>query len=103
MVDFAGVVTMSDAVGGASVCVSGNVYDTYSQLKLKKGTHTLQGVAALEFVRSRHGFGDGSDLGRTYAQHIFLSAVIRSLKQTSVLAHPGAVLSLADAATKALT
>jgi LCP family protein required for cell wall assembly len=103
MVDFAGVITMSDAVGGASVCVSNNVYDTYSHLKLSKGSHVLKGLAALEFVRSRHGFGDGSDLGRTYAQHIFLSAVIRSLKSAGVLANPTTLYALADSATKALT
>jgi LCP family protein required for cell wall assembly len=103
MVDFSGVVAMSDAIGGAQVCVSGNVYDTYSRLKLAKGTHTLKGLAALEFVRSRHAFGDGSDLGRTYAQHQFLSAVIRNLKSAGTLANPATLYSLADAATKALT
>jgi LCP family protein required for cell wall assembly len=103
MVDFAGVIAMSDAVGGATVCVSDDVYDTYSQLKLAKGTHTLKGLAALHFVRSRHGFGDGSDLGRTYAQHLFLSAVIRSVKSAGTLANPKTLYSLADAATKALT
>jgi LCP family protein required for cell wall assembly len=103
MVDFAGVVSMSDAVGGVAVCVNKNVYDPYSHLKLSRGTHTLQGVAALEFVRSRHAFGDGSDLGRTYAQHIFLSSMIRRLKSTGVVTNPGALLSLANAATKALT
>ena len=55
--DFSGVVKMSDAVGGVSVCVNHNVYDTYSHLKLSRGSHTLKGEAALEFVRSRHGFG----------------------------------------------
>jgi LCP family protein required for cell wall assembly len=103
MVDFSGVVNMSDAVGGVTVCVSNNVYDTYSHLKLSKGKHVLKGVAALEFVRSRHAFGDGSDLGRTYAQHAFLSAVIRSMKSSGTLANPVAVYSLANAATKALT
>ncbi|WP_460071197.1 LCP family protein [Streptomyces sp. YKOK-I1] len=101
--DFSGVVKMSDAVGGVSVCVDANVYDTYSHLKLSKGTHTLKGVAALEFVRSRHGFGDGSDLGRTVSQHIFLSAMIRKFKSAGTLTDPTAVYSLADAATKALT
>ncbi|MGW1159820.1 LCP family protein [Streptomyces sp. NPDC002519] len=101
--DFSGVVSMSDAVGGVSVCVSSNVYDTYSHLKLSKGTHTLKGVAALEFVRSRHGFGDGSDLGRTYAQHLFLSSMMRKFKSAGTLADPTAVYGLADAATKALT
>jgi LCP family protein required for cell wall assembly len=101
--DFAGVVSMSDAVGGVSVCVSDNVYDTYSHLKLSKGTHTLKGVAALEFVRSRHAFGDGSDLGRTYAQHMFLSSMIRKFKSAGTLTDPTAVYGLANAATKALT
>jgi LCP family protein required for cell wall assembly len=101
--DFSGVVKMSDAVGGVSVCVSDNVYDTYSHLKLSKGTHTLKGEAALQFVRSRHGFGDGSDLGRTVSQHIFLSAMIRKFKSAGTLTNPAAVYNLADAATKALT
>ncbi|MDT0462135.1 LCP family protein [Streptomyces gibsoniae] len=101
--DFSGVVKMSDAVGGVSVCVSDNVYDTYSHLKLSKGAHTLKGVAALEFVRSRHGFGTGDDLGRTVTQHIFLSAMIRKFKSAGTLTDPTAVYGLADAATKALT
>ncbi|ARP73698.1 transcriptional regulator [Streptomyces pluripotens] len=101
--DFSGVVKMSDAVGGVPVCVSDDVYDTYSHLKLSKGTHTLKGVAALEFVRSRHGFGDGSDLGRTISQHLFLGAMIRKFKSAGTLTDPTAVYALADAATKALT
>jgi LCP family protein required for cell wall assembly len=103
MVDFAGVISMSDSVGGVQVCVSDNVYDPYSHLKLAKGKHTLKGLAALEFVRSRHGFGDGSDLGRTVSQHLFLSAMIRKFKSAGTLTDPTAVYNLADAATKALT
>ncbi|WP_329572451.1 LCP family protein [Kitasatospora sp. NBC_01266] len=103
MVDFTGVVQMSDAVGGVPVCVDNNVYDPDSHLKLKQGNHTLQGMAALEFVRTRHGFGDGSDLGRTVAQHMFLSSMVRQLKSAGTLTNPTAVLSLANAATKALT
>ncbi|MBF9068242.1 LCP family protein [Streptacidiphilus fuscans] len=103
MIDFSGVVNMSDAVGGVNVCVDNNVYDTYSHLKLAKGTHTLKGVSALEFLRSRHGFGDGSDLGRTYAQHMYLSALMRQVKSAGTLTSPTALYSLADSATKALT
>ncbi|MFE9424706.1 LCP family protein [Kitasatospora sp. NPDC006697] len=103
MVDFKGVVQMSDAIGGVPVCVDNNVYDPDSHLKLKKGTHTLQGMAALQFVRTRHGFGDGSDLGRTVSQHMFLSSMVRQLKSAGTLTDPTAVLSLANAATKALT
>ncbi|MEU6354991.1 LCP family protein [Streptomyces sp. NPDC047072] len=101
--DFSGVVDMSDAVGGVSVCVDADVYDTYSHLKLSEGTHTLKGEAALEFVRSRHGFGNGGDIGRTVSQHIFLSAMMRKFKDAGTLTDPTKVYALANAATKALT
>ncbi len=103
LVDFAGVVSMSDAVGGVGVCVDNNVYDPYSHLKLAKGSHTLKGLAALEFLRTRHGFGDGGDLGRAAAQHVFLSAMVQKLKNAGTLTDPVGLYNLADAATKALT
>jgi LCP family protein required for cell wall assembly len=103
MADFAGVVRMSDAVGGVPVCVDRNVYDPYSRLKLAKGRHALKGEAALEFLRSRHSFGDGSDLGRTDAQHLFLAALAHRMRTSGGLFDPAGTLSLADAATKALT
>jgi LCP family protein required for cell wall assembly len=103
MIDFSGVVNMSDAVGGVNVCVDNNVYDPYSHLKLKKGTHTLKGVAALEFLRTRHGFGNGGDLGRADAQHIFITQMINSLKNSKTFTDVPRMLGLATAATKALT
>jgi LCP family protein required for cell wall assembly len=103
-VDFAGVVSMSDAVGGVGICVDNNVYDPLSHLKLSKGSHTLKGVSALEFLRTRHGFGDGSDnVGRTGGQHAFLGAVMDQLKSAGTLTDPAKLLSLATAGTKALT
>lgn len=102
-VDFGGVVAMSDAVGGVNICVDKNVYDPYSHLKLAAGTHTLKGVSALEFVRTRHGFGDGGDLGRTYAQHLFMSNMVNKLKSAGTLTDLPAMYGLAQAATRALT
>ncbi|HEY6797566.1 MAG TPA: LCP family protein [Kineosporiaceae bacterium] len=103
MVDFAGVVAMSDAAGGVPVCVTADVFDPYSHLRLTGGRHVLKGVGALQFVRSRHAFGDGSDLGRTYAQHLFLGSMIRTLKGRGVVTNPATLVALAQAATKALT
>jgi LCP family protein required for cell wall assembly len=104
MIDFGGVVSMSDAIGGVHVCVDNDVYDPESQLKLAKGSqHTLKGLAALEFLRTRHGFGDGSDnVGRLAAQHVFLSSLVQQLKSANTLSNPLTLLSLAKAATKAL-
>ncbi|MDI5966781.1 LCP family protein [Streptomyces sp. SL13] len=103
MVDFSGVVNMADAVGGVHICVDHNIYDPYSHLKLKSGGHTLQGVAALEFLRTRHGFGGGTDTGRTVAQHRYLTSLINKLKSAGTLTDPAAVWKLATAATKSLT
>ena len=46
MIDFSGVVNMSDDVGGVPVCVSANVSDPYSHLRLTS-THVI-GLQALE-------------------------------------------------------
>ncbi|WP_042377388.1 LCP family protein [Streptacidiphilus melanogenes] len=101
VVDFSGVVNMSDAVQGVQVCVSHNVYDPGSHLKLSAGTHTLVGQGALEFLRSRHAFGGASDVDRTEAQHIYLSALIHKMKSASTLTDPSNVFRLAEAASKA--
>jgi LCP family protein required for cell wall assembly len=103
MVDFSGVVTMSEAIGGVGICVDKNVYDPYSHLKLSKGSHTLKGESALQFLRTRHGFGVGTDTGRTVSQHMFLTSMINSLKSEGTLSNPKKVWSLAQAATKSLT
>jgi len=104
MVDFSGVVNLSDALGGVNVCVSSNVYDVYSGLKLKQGTHNLKGKAALEFLRTRHAFGLGTDnQDRTNATHIFFTDMINKLRSGGTLSHPVAMYDIANAATKALT
>jgi LCP family protein required for cell wall assembly len=103
MIDFSGVVNMADDVGGVPVCVSANVFDPYSHLRLTKGTHVISGLQALEFLRTRHGFLYGGDLYRTQAQHMYLSALIRKLKSASTLANPVTLYNLANDATRAMT
>ncbi len=103
MIDFSGVVNMADDVGGVPVCVSANVFDPYSHLRLTKGTHVVSGVQALEFLRTRHGFLYGGDLYRTQAQHMYLSALIRKMKSASTLANPVTLYNLANDATRAVT
>ncbi|MDX3215210.1 LCP family protein [Streptomyces sp. ME02-6991-2B] len=103
MIDFAGVVSMADAVGGVPVCVKNNVYDNKSGLRLTKGNHTIKGKQALQWLRTRHGFEDGSDIGRTHAQHMYMNAMVRQLKSGTKLTDPGALTGLAEAATEALT
>ncbi|KQZ86211.1 transcriptional regulator [Microbacterium sp. Root166] len=93
-----GVINMSDAIGGVDVCVAGDISDTHTGLSLTAGTHTLQGVQALQFLRVRHGIGDGSDLGRISNQQQFMSSMVRKLQSDAVLADPGRLLNLATTA-----
>lgn len=101
-VDFSGVVTMSNALGGVPVCVTNNMYDKDSGLRLNAGTTVIKGQQALEFVRTRHGFYDGSDLGREKAQHIFLSDMIRQLRSEASFTNIANLYTVADAATKSM-
>jgi LCP family protein required for cell wall assembly len=103
MVDFSGVESLSNALGGVQVCVSAKMYDPYSKLRLNKGENMVEGASALAFVRSRHGFYDGSDLGREKAQHYFLSAMIREVRSNMNLSDLGTLYKVANAATRALT
>ncbi|MFW6693368.1 LCP family protein [Streptomyces sp. MAR4 CNX-425] len=103
MIEFEGVVSMADAVGGVPVCVRDNVDDPDSGLRLEKGETTIKGVQALQWLRTRHGFEDGSDIGRTHAQHQYMNAMARQLKEGTKLSDPGKLRALAVAATNALT
>ena len=95
---WAGVINMSDAIGGVDVCVTGDVHDPHTGLTLAAGTHTLEGRAALQFLRMRHGIGDGSDLGRISNQQQFMSSMVRKLQSDSVLANPSVLFTLASTA-----
>ncbi|MGW2180085.1 LCP family protein [Streptomyces sp. NPDC001732] len=108
MIDFAGVVSMADAIGGVPVCVKGNVYSHTSTgkgsgLKLEKGTTKIKGKQALQWLRTRYGFEDGTDLGRTHAQHMYMNSMVRELRKGTKLTDPGKLMDLAEAATDALT
>ncbi|MFC7430190.1 MULTISPECIES: LCP family protein [unclassified Agrococcus] len=103
VVGFDGVVGITEAIGGVEVCVAHDVADPYSGLFLDAGTHTLAGEQALAFLRTRHGFADGSDLGRIQAQQAFLGSLARSVQDAGTLSNPTALFRLADAASQAIT
>jgi LCP family protein required for cell wall assembly len=103
MVDFNGVIELSNAVGGVEVCVAEDIEDEYTNTYLKKGMHNLQGVQALQFLRTRHGVGDGSDLGRISNQQVYLTSLVRKLKSKDILNNPVALYSLAQAAARNMT
>jgi len=102
LINFDGVIAMSDAIGGVTVCLDAPVNDPSSALDLPAGNQTIKGDVALAFVRTREGVGDGSDLGRISNQQVFLSAMVRQVLHGGVLSNPIALYQLADAAVKNL-
>ncbi|MFI1000157.1 LCP family protein [Streptomyces galbus] len=108
MIDFSGVVSMADAIGGVPVCVDANVYSHTSAgkgsgLKLRKGTTSVQGKQALQWLRTRYGFEDDTDLARAKAQHMYMNSMVRELRASAKLTSPNKLRKLAEAATRAIT
>ncbi len=99
-VDFAGFKELVDALGGVNVTLDKPIK---GGLDLDAGTHRLNGTDSLKFVRTRHGYGDGSDLGRIDLQQKFMLAMLSEIKNQDALGNPARLYKLADAGTKALT
>ncbi|MDH6703864.1 LCP family protein required for cell wall assembly [Kitasatospora sp. MAA19] len=109
VVDFNGFASMTKAVNGVDVCLPKAIYEGDINPNLKKkgdlvlpqGKQTVEGQKALDYVRLRHGIGDGSDIGRMKRQQAFLSSLATKVKKDGL--SPTNLLPLADAATKSLT
>ena len=105
VITFNGVVQMSNAIGGVTVCTNGPVVDRLANnINLPAaGTYTLQGQEALGFLRTRHGVGDGSDLGRISNQQVFMSSLVRKIQDEGTLGDPAALYRIATVATQSMT
>ncbi|MBL1116977.1 LCP family protein [Streptomyces sp. 110] len=109
VIDFEGFSRMTSAVGGVQVCVPQDVYErdlspsrsTRGKRIFSKGVQTVSGQKALDYVRIRHGIGDGSDIGRIRRQQAFISALLKKVKSRGI--DPTTLYPLADAATKSMT
>ncbi|GHE85983.1 transcriptional regulator [Streptomyces werraensis] len=102
-IDFAGFKDLVDAIGGVEVTVDQDIHDKSSGLDLSAGTHRLDGTQSLQFVRTRHGIGDGSDLGRIGLQQEFMIALLSEIKKQDLLGSPTKTYKIADTLTAALT
>lgn len=103
VIDFKGVIAMSEAIGGVEVCVSEPINDPKSMLYLDAGIHTIEGEQALAFLRTRYGVGDGSDLSRISNQQVFLTSMVRKLRDEGALTNPFTLFRLATSALDNMT
>jgi LCP family protein required for cell wall assembly len=98
-VSFGNVVRITDAIGGVEVCIGGNgIRDPYTQIDWEAGPRTVQGLDALQFLRTRKGVGDGSDLARIGNQQQYLSRLLNKVRSDEVLGDPARLFSLAGTA-----
>ncbi|MFC8569060.1 LCP family protein [Streptomyces sp. NPDC057245] len=102
-VDFSGFQHLVDDLGGVEVTTTEDINDPDSHLDLTAGTHRLDGEQALGLVRTRHGVGDGSDLGRIQLQQAFVKALAHQVQNVGLLGNPKKLYDIADTATKTVT
>lgn len=96
-INFAGFAHMVDSLGGIQVCTKTDINDPKSHLVLAAGIHTLDGIQALKYVRTRDFDGMG-DLGRMQRQQQFMSSVLRKATSTGVLLNPIKMMNFLNAA-----
>ena len=96
-IDFNAFQSLTDDVGGVQICVPppGINDPNYSGLVLSPGLHTVSGAESLEFVRDRHGIGDGTDLGRIQMQQMFTSSLFKKLSSNGTLSDPVTLFKIA--------
>ncbi|MGW0603027.1 LCP family protein [Streptomyces sp. NPDC002640] len=102
-VDFAGFANLVDALGGVTVELAEPIDDDLSHLHVDAGVHHLYGEDALALARTRHGVGDGSDLGRIGLQQQLVRALMEQVERADLLTDPVRLYQVADAATSGLT
>nr|WP_234329810.1 LCP family protein [Streptomyces viridochromogenes] len=102
-IDFSGFAKLVDALGGVTVTTDEDIDDEDSHLTLEAGTHRLDGTTALALARTRHGIGDGSDLGRIGLQQKLVKALLDQISATDLLTDPTRLYRVAEAVTDSLT
>ncbi|MGW2746786.1 LCP family protein [Streptomyces sp. NPDC001450] len=102
-IDFSGFAKLVDALGGVTVTTDQDIDDDRSHLHLASGTHHLNGTQALALARTRHGIGDGSDLGRIGLQQKLVKALLEQMAGSDLLTDPAKLYRVADAVTASLT
>lgn len=97
-ISFDGVMDVTDAIGGVDVCIAGDgIRDRHTGIDWPAGMRTVSGVEALQFIRTRHGVGDESDLARISNQQQYMSRLAKKVLSEETLTDIPKVLRLTNA------
>ena len=103
VVDFQGLSSMIDALGGVDICIPLDVQDTYTGLNLQRGMQHLDGVQATQYARMRHGTNtDGSDVMRTTRQQYLIKALLNEALSKNLFTDTAQLYQLARSAIDSL-
>ncbi|WP_127473301.1 LCP family protein [Microbacterium sulfonylureivorans] len=103
-VSFGNVINITDAIGGVDVCIgNGGIKDPYTGIDWPAGPRNVQGIEALQFLRTRYGLENGSDLARISNQQQYMSSLARRLVSEEVLSDPATLYKLATTAVDNIT
>ncbi|HWB66110.1 MAG TPA: LCP family protein [Mycobacteriales bacterium] len=111
-INFEGFVNIVNALGGISICSATAIHDPVrregsgyvgSGLELPKGTSTLNGTRALEYVRAREFDPAQGDLGRIQRQQKFMAAVMNKAKSLGLILNTPKLLHFLDTTASSLT
>lgn len=99
-INLAGLVALTDAIGGVEVCLDEPIDDEKVGY-IPAGCQVLDGIDAGRFTRARHvsdSFGEGAH-GRNVRQQYFIRQAIRQVLSAGTLTDPNALRGLAAVAS----
>ena len=102
-ITWGGVIEITNAIGGVEVCLANGIKDRDTGINWPAGNRTIQGIDALQFLRTRHGVGNGGDLGRISNQQQYMSRLANKLVSEEVLSNPATLYKLATTAVDNIT
>lgn len=104
LMTWGGVIEVTNAIGGVTVCLEQEIpFDRETNFELAAGEHTLVGMDALQFLRTRKTLQTGSDLDRIGNQQLYMGALVRKLVSEETFGDVGKLLRLANAVTENTT
>ncbi len=100
-INFAGFLTMVDALDGVDVCLPKATKDKNSGLDLPAGKQTVKGPQALAYVRARY-IDPTADIGRMKRQQKFVAAMAAKALSAGTLTNPVRLDSFMSAVASSL-
>jgi len=100
-INLVGFYEITKAIGGVDVCLTEATQDDFSGADFAAGPQTVEGKAALAFVRQRHGLLRG-DLDRVVRQQVFMAGLAKKMLSAGVLSDQTKTKNLINAVTKSI-